>query len=113
MERDIQKVLLTEEQIRAKVKELGAQLMEDYGDKNPVFVGVLKGVAVFFAVAFVKELEYDGKIDCPCHSGSYDLRFCKEGIQVFCPECGASHIFDTRAESATADYVNIDSLNLK
>lgn len=49
MERDIQKVLLTEEQIRAKVKELGAQLVADYGDKEPVFVGVLKGVAVFFA----------------------------------------------------------------
>jgi hypoxanthine phosphoribosyltransferase len=49
MERDIQKVLLSEEQIREKVKELGAQLMEEYADKNPVFVGVLKGVAVFFA----------------------------------------------------------------
>lgn len=49
MERDIQWVMLTEQQIREKVKELGQRLLADYGDKNPVFVGVLKGVAVFFA----------------------------------------------------------------
>jgi hypoxanthine phosphoribosyltransferase len=48
MERDIQTVLLTQEQIAEKVKELSGQLMAEYADKNPVFVGVLKGVAVFF-----------------------------------------------------------------
>lgn len=42
MERDIQQILLTEEQIRAKVQELGAILAEEYRDKNPIFVGVLK-----------------------------------------------------------------------
>jgi hypoxanthine phosphoribosyltransferase len=49
MERDIQRVLLSEEQIREKVQELAQDLLAEYGDKNPVFVGVLKGVAVFFA----------------------------------------------------------------
>ena len=49
MERDIQNVLLTQQQIQDKVKELGVQLMKDYADKDPIFVGVLKGVAVFFA----------------------------------------------------------------
>ena len=49
MERDIQRVLLSEIQIREKVQELAQQLMVEYGDKNPIFVGVLKGVAVFFA----------------------------------------------------------------
>jgi hypoxanthine phosphoribosyltransferase len=49
MERDMQYVLLTEQQIQEKVSELAGQLMDDYEDKNPVFVGVLKGVAVFFA----------------------------------------------------------------
>ena len=49
MERDIQSVLLSEEQIREKVQELAQDLLAEYGDKNPVFVGVLKGVAVFFA----------------------------------------------------------------
>ena len=49
MERDIQRVLLSENQIREKVQELAQDLLTQYRDKNPVFVGVLKGVAVFFA----------------------------------------------------------------
>ena len=49
MKNDIEKVLLTEEQIRDKVAELAAALKEDYADKNPLFVGVLKGVVPFFA----------------------------------------------------------------
>ena len=49
MHNDIEKVLLTEEQIQSKVRELGAILTEEYKDKNPVVVGVLKGVVVFYA----------------------------------------------------------------
>ena len=49
MERDIKKVLLSEEQIKNRIAELGRELMEDYADKNPIFVGVLKGVVVFYA----------------------------------------------------------------
>ncbi|MBQ2927270.1 MAG: hypoxanthine phosphoribosyltransferase [Oscillospiraceae bacterium] len=49
MDKDMQQILLTEEQIRAKVEELGRILTEEYADKNPVIVGVLKGVVVFYA----------------------------------------------------------------
>ena len=49
MERDILQVLLTEEQIREKVQEMGKRLSEEYAGKDPVFVGVLKGVVVFYA----------------------------------------------------------------
>ena len=49
MKNDIKEVLLSEEQIQSKVKELTAQLMEDYADKNPLFVGVLKGVVMFYS----------------------------------------------------------------
>ena len=49
MEKDIKKVLLSEEQIRERVAQLGRELKKDYADKNPVFVGVLKGVVVFYA----------------------------------------------------------------
>ncbi len=49
MEENIAKVLLTEEQIRQRVAELGAELSREYEGKNPVFVGVLKGVVVFYA----------------------------------------------------------------
>ena len=49
MEKDIQQILLTEEQIQNKIKELGVILTEEYADKNPIIVGVLKGVAIFYA----------------------------------------------------------------
>jgi len=49
MQNDIESVLLTEEQIQARVRELGAQLAEDYKDKNPVMICILKGSAMFFA----------------------------------------------------------------
>jgi len=49
MENDIQQVLLTEEQIQNKIRELGEILTAEYADKNPVIVGVLKGVVVFYA----------------------------------------------------------------
>ena len=53
MLQDISYVLLSEEQIQTRVKELAAQLSEDYEGKNPIFVGVLKGVVMFYA-DFVK-----------------------------------------------------------
>ena len=46
---NISKVLLTEEQIQTRVKELAAELSKEYAGKNPVFVGVLKGVVIFYA----------------------------------------------------------------
>ncbi len=49
MHTDIQEVLLTQQQIQDRVKELGKELAKEYADKNPIFVGVLKGVVVFYA----------------------------------------------------------------
>ena len=49
MHNDILKVLITEEQLKARIAEMGRQLTADYAGKDPVFVGVLKGVVVFYA----------------------------------------------------------------
>ena len=49
MLKHISKVMLTEEQIQTRVKELAAELSKDYAGKDPVFVGVLKGVVMFYA----------------------------------------------------------------
>ena len=62
MEKDIQKVLLSEEQIRARVAELGAELSREYAGKNPVFVGVLKGVVVFYA-DFIRQFTEPCQLD--------------------------------------------------
>ena len=49
MVQDISYVLLTEEQIQTRTKELAAQLSAEYAGKDPIFVGVLKGVVMFYA----------------------------------------------------------------
>lgn len=59
MKKDMQEILLTEEQIRGKVQELSAILNQEYADKDPVFVGVMKGVVMFFG----DMMHY---IDIPC-----------------------------------------------
>ena len=59
MKNDIKEILLTEQQIQDKVKELAAQLSKEYAGKDPVFIGVLKGVVIFFA-------DMVRNIDIPC-----------------------------------------------
>lgn len=59
MHQDIKEILLTEEQIQAKVRELAAQLSREYAGKDPVFIGVLKGVVAFFG-------DMMKRIDIPC-----------------------------------------------
>lgn len=49
MEKDIQEILISEEQLRGRIAELGEELTRDYAGKDPVIVGVLKGVVVFYA----------------------------------------------------------------
>lgn len=45
MHEDIGKILLTEEEIKARVRELGAQLKQDYAGKEVVVIALLKGAA--------------------------------------------------------------------
>ena len=49
MHDDIKTVLVREEQLKAKVAELGAQISRDYAGKNLVLVSILKGSVVFMA----------------------------------------------------------------
>ena len=46
---DIQKILISEEQLAAKVAELGAAISRDYEGKKLMILGVLKGSVVFMA----------------------------------------------------------------
>ena len=49
MENMIQEILISQDQIEKRIDELGKILTEEYADKNPIVVGVLKGVVVFYA----------------------------------------------------------------
>ena len=49
MDQDILKVLYSEEQLKTRVQEMGDELYERLKDKNPLFLGVLKGSFIFMA----------------------------------------------------------------
>jgi len=46
---DLSEILLTSEQIQNRVGDLGKQISSDYEGRNPIVVGVLKGVLFFIA----------------------------------------------------------------
>ena len=67
MHSDIKEVLLSEEQIKEKVAELGKILSEEYRDKNPIVVGVLKGVVIFYA-DMIRAMDIPCQMDFMCVS---------------------------------------------
>ncbi len=62
MEKNVAKVLLTEEQLREKINELGAQITKDYAGKPLLLVGVLKGSMMFMA-DLMRAIKINCKID--------------------------------------------------
>ena len=60
----------------------------------------------------VRELEAEERIKCLCDEGKYELRFCDEGMQVYCAHCGASYTFFARSASLAEEYLSIDSIKL-
>ena len=62
MTEEIQRVLITRQEIREKVRELAAKISEDYHGRRLVLVGVLKGAFIFLA-DLVRELTIPVDID--------------------------------------------------
>jgi hypoxanthine phosphoribosyltransferase len=67
MESAIQEVLISEEQIKARIQEMAAELNREYADKNPVVIGVLKGVVIFYA-DMVRAFDFHCQMDFMCIS---------------------------------------------
>lgn len=49
LERGVGGILINEEQLAGRIKELGDILTEEYAGKNPLFICPLKGSVMFFA----------------------------------------------------------------
>jgi len=62
MQDAVLRVLLTEEQLRKRVQELGAQITEDYRGSNLMLVSVLKGSVVFMA-DLMRQIDVPAEID--------------------------------------------------
>ena len=58
----IGEVMITEEEIEAKAKEIGQKITEDYAGEEVVLVGILRG-AVVWMTELMKNIDLDVKID--------------------------------------------------
>ena len=59
LEKDIQEILFTEEQLKKRVEELARQIENDYAEKEVMFIGILRGSFVFLA-------DLCRAVDLPC-----------------------------------------------
>jgi len=55
-------ILIKEEDIKNRIKEIGKEINNDYKNKNPILIGVLKGAFVFLA-DLLRELNIPVEID--------------------------------------------------
>ncbi|MCF0121354.1 MAG: hypoxanthine phosphoribosyltransferase [Oscillospiraceae bacterium] len=62
MNKDVERILFTEAEIKQRVKELGAQITNDYEGKELVVIGILKGAFVFMS-DLVRAIDLDCRID--------------------------------------------------
>lgn len=64
---DVDRVLFTEEELKACVKEMGRRITEDYEGQGLVVVSVLRGAAIFMA-DLVREIKLPIEMDYMCVS---------------------------------------------
>ena len=96
------------------ISDLGGEDMSDIQPMEMSDEEILPDPAVYDCIRFVvKELEADQKIDCPCHRGTYEIRFAPGGIEAYCPDCGAAYTFICESPSIAEEYLSCDSVELK
>ena len=67
MENDILKILISEEELHSRIAQLGEENTRDYAGKDPVILGVLKGVVVFYA-DMIRQIRVPCQMDFMCLS---------------------------------------------
>lgn len=65
MHPDIEKVLISQQELQERICQLAQQLNRDFADKDPLFVGVLKGVVMFFG-DMMKSISIPCQFDFMC-----------------------------------------------
>lgn len=80
MQNEIKEVLITEEQLKEKVKELGKRISEDYKGKDLLMISVLKGSVVFMA-DLMRYIDIPVKIDF-MYVSSYGDKTVSSGVKI-------------------------------
>ena len=114
----------SEEAVQKNLKRTGEELQrlltafdaEELSDIQPSEVDegdILPDPAVYDTLRFlIKDLEADGKIKCLCNEGEYDLRYCEGGVECYCVNCGAKHLFRAMTQTMAEEYLSLDEITL-
>ena len=109
MHPDCERVMLTEEQLRQRVKEVALAVDKAYDGKRPLVVGILKGSIIFYS-DFIRFLSMPVELDFMAVSSygsgavsSGKLKI-KKDLESICQVCGedvsiSTHYVQTEAES--------------
>ena len=109
-----QELSRTEAELNMLMKNLEAEELSDIQPEDMPEAEILPDPAVYDTLRFVvKDLEADGRLNCPCGEGPYDLRFTDSGMQVWCESCGASYDFNATSPTIAEEYLDLDEITLK
>ena len=107
-------VLITQDQIRLKVQQLGAKIRADYGEKEIILVAVLKGSYLFVA-DLARELGLNVLIIEDIVDTGLTLKFLKEMFEVRRPSsvkvCTLLSKPEARTHDSLVDYVGFEIPN--
>ena len=84
----IGEILVQADDLRHRVRELGARISHDYARRNPLLIGVLKG-AVFFLSDLLREIDIPCEVDFMAVA-SYGSATSSSDRTVIRPRCSAS-----------------------
>lgn len=109
-----QELSRTEAELNMLMKNLEAEELSDIQPEDMPEAEILPDPAVYDTLRFVvKDLEAEGRLNCPCGEGPYDLRFTDSGMQVWCESCGASYDFNATSPTMAEEYLYLDEITLK
>jgi len=63
----LERILISQEQLKNRIAELGREISADYKGKKPLFVGILRGCILFYG-DLMKEISIDCNMDFMCVS---------------------------------------------
>ena len=109
-----QELSRTEAELNMLMKNLEAEELSDIQPEDMPEAEILPDPAVYDTLRFVvRDLEAEGRLNCPCGEGPYDLRFTDSGMQVWCESCGASYDFNATSPTMAEEYLDLDEITLK
>ena len=102
-----------EEELKKLLDTLEAEHLSDIQPENMSGEEILPDAELYDIVRFlVRELEADGKVDCPCHSVNLDFRFTDTGVEVYCLDCGATYEFPVQSTAVARETLMLDEITL-